>query len=145
MRYIKLAALVFVAVLSTAAMTQAQQMKSMKNMGDMHKMRMAMATTGKTTTLRGEVVDLACYLTKGLHGKSHEECATKCIRSGLPVGILSNGQVYVAITATHEPANSLLLPYAAKQVEVTGVVARRGGVDIVAVDKVEPVKGKWKK
>lgn len=144
MRYMKLAALVFMAVLSTAAMTQAQAMKAMKG-NSMHGMQMAMATTGKTTTIKGEVVDLACYLTKGLHGESHAECATKCIRSGLPVGILSNGRIYVAITANHKPANSLLVPYAAKQVEVTGVVARKGGVDIVAVDKVEPVKGSWKK
>lgn len=137
MKYLKIAALVFTAVLSTAAMTQAQQMKSMKGM---HNMRMAMATTGKTTTLKGEVVDLSCYLTKGLHGMSHAECAAKCIRSGLPVGILSNGRVYIAMTANHEPANSLLEPYAAKEVEVTGIVARRGGVDMVAVSKVVPLK-----
>lgn len=137
MKHIKIAALIFFAVLSTAAMTQAQQMKSMKGMSGMH---MDMATTGKTTTLKGEVVDLGCYLTKGLHGKSHAECATKCIRSGLPVGILSNGRVYIAMTANREPANSLLEPYAAREVEVTGIVARRGGVDMVAVSKVVPLK-----
>ena len=135
MRYIKLAAFVFTAIVATAVLAQAQDMKGMHDM--------KMTAKAKVTTIQGEVVDLACYLTKGQHGASHEECAKMCINSGLPVGILSkDGHVYLAITANHKAANSLLEPYAAKQVKVTGTVDRRGGVDIVAVDKVEPLASK---
>ena len=113
----------------------------MKGMKGMHAMNMSMHA--KTTTIQGEVVDLACYLTKGEHGAKHEECATMCINNGLPVGILSKeGHVYLAITANHKPANSLLEPYTAKEVKVTGTVDRRSGMDIVAVDKVEPLNSK---
>ncbi len=141
MRYIKIAAFVFTAILATAAMTQAQDMKGMKGMGDMH--GMSMTSKAKTTTIQGEVVDLACYLTKGQHGASHEECAKMCINSGLPVGILSkDGKVYLAITAKHKEANDLLVQYAAKEVKVTGTVDRRNGMNIVAVDKVEPLASK---
>ncbi len=141
MKYIKIAAFVFMAVFATAATTHAQAMKSMKGMKGMS--GMSMSSKVKTTTIKGEVVDLACYLSKGLHGKSHEQCARACIRGGLPVGILTkSGEVYLAIGANHKPANSMLLPYAAKQVDVTGNVERRGGVDIVAVSSVKPVSAK---
>ncbi len=141
MRYIKLAAFVFTAIVATAVLAQAQDMKGMKGMSGMHDMQTT--AKAKVTTIQGEVVDLACYLTKGQHGASHEECAKMCISSGLPVGILDkDGHVYLAITANHKSANSLLEPYAAKQVKVTGTVDRRGGVDIVAVDKVEPLASK---
>ncbi len=144
MRKIRIATFVLAAILATSAMTQAQDMKDMKGMkgmGDMH--GMSMTSKAKMTTIQGEVVDLACYLTKGEHGKSHEECAKMCINSGLPVGILSkDGRVYLAITANHKSANSLLVPYAAKEVKVTGTVDKRGGMDIVAVDRVEPLASK---
>lgn len=141
MKYIKLTAFVFVAVLATAAMTRAQDMKNMKGMKDMS--GMSMSSNAKATTIQGEVVDLACYLTKGAHGEGHAECAQACIKGGLPVGILTkSGEVYLAIGANHKPANSLLLPYAAKQVEVTGTVDRRGGVEVVAVSSVKPVSDK---
>ncbi len=145
MRYIKLAAFVFMAVLSTAAMTQAQEMKAMKgknSMSGMHGMQMAMSSKGKTTTVEGQVVGLACYLTEGNHGAKYAECQTKCVESGLPVGILSHGRVYLAITANHKPANSLLVPYMEKNVRITGVVNMRAGMNIVAVDKVEPLASK---
>jgi hypothetical protein len=142
MRYIKLAALVFMAVLSTTAMTQAQDMKAMKGTSGMHGMQMAMATKGKTTIMDGQVVGLACYLTKGNHGEKYAECQTSCVKSGLPVGILSHGKVYLAITANHQAANSLLLPYMEKQVKITGVVEGRAGMKVVAIDKVEPLASK---
>ncbi len=138
MRKIKIAAFVIAAVFAGATMTYAQQMKDMKGMHGMN-----MSQHAKMTTIKGEVVDLACYLTKGEHGAKHEECAQMCINSGLPVGILDkDGHVYLAITANHKPANSLLVQYAAKEVEVTGTVDKRGGMDVVAVDKIEPLNSK---
>jgi len=141
MRYRKIApwymmiAFVFTAVLAMAAMSIAQDMSNMK---DMHNMKMD--KSAKTTTVQGEVIDMACYMTKGEHGSDHADCATACINSGLPVGVLDkSGHVYLCMTATHKPANSLLVQYAAKEVKVTGIVYKKGGMDMFAVDKVEPV------
>ncbi len=142
MRYMKLAAFVIMAVLSTAAMTQAQQMHAMKGS---HSMHMAMSMRGKTTMLEGQVVGLSCYLSKGAHGESAKACQTACVKSGLPVGIVSHGHVYLAVTSMNKPANSLLLPYMEQEVHVTGVIHTRDGMSIVQVAKVEPAKGKWKK
>ena len=127
----KIAVFMFVAVLSTAALSQAQDMKGMS---------MSKNKSDKSTTIQGEVIDMACYMTKGERGASHAECAQMCINNGLPVGILDKaGHVYLCMTSNHKPANSLLVQYAAKQVKVTGTVYKKGGMDLLAVDKVEPL------
>ncbi len=141
-RYMKIVAFAIMAVVSTAAMSQAQGMGSMKGSHGMH---MAMSMKSMNTTLEGQVVGLSCYLAKGTHGESAKACQTACVRSGLPVGILSHGHVYLAVTSTNKSANSLLLPYMEQEVKVTGVVNSRSGLSIVRVAKVWPVKGKWKK
>lgn len=143
MRYMKLMAFVFMAVISTAAMTQAQQMHAMKGMHGMH---MMMSNKAKTTTFEGQVVGLNCYLSMGTHGASAKACQTACVKNGDPVGILTkSGRVYLATIGRAKPANSLLLPYMEQEVEVTGVVHGRNGMWLVNVDKVEPAKGQWKK
>ncbi len=140
MRYIKLVAFVFMAVLSTAAMTQAQGMHTMKKSHGTHTM---MSMTGKTTTLEGQVIGVNCYLSTGAHGASAEACQTACVKNGLPVGILTrSGRVYLATMGVGKSANSLLLPYMEKEVRLTGWVHMKGGMHLVVVKNVEPVKGK---
>jgi len=134
MRYIKIAAFVFAAVLATATLSRAQDMKDMKGMS------MSNDKGEKSTTIQGEVIDMACYMTKGERGAAHAECAQACINSGLPVGLLDkSGHVYLCMTSTHKSANSMLVQYAAKQVKVTGTVYKKGGMDLLAVNKVEPL------
>lgn len=41
-------------------------------------------------TVQGEIVDLACYLSKGSHGASHRVCAQKCAERGIPIGVLTD-------------------------------------------------------
>ena len=128
---------VFTAILATAVSSHAQDMNNMK---DMHSTDTKMDKSTKAMTIQGEVIDMACYMTKGEHGASHADCAEMCINDGLPVGILDkSGHVYLCMTANQKPANSLLGKYAAKQVKVTGTVYQKGGMDMLAVDKVEPL------
>lgn len=139
MRYMKMAMFVFAAILATATLSQAQDMKDMKGMS------MSKNKSEKSTTIQGEVIDMACYMTKGQHGAAHADCAQMCINNGLPVGLLEkNGHVLLCMTANHKPANSLLVQYAAKEVKVTGTVYKKGGMDMLAVDKVEPLNGDTK-
>lgn len=91
---------------------------------------------GAAQTVRGEVVDLACYLGEGAMGPGHRECAEKCIASGLPVGIKTADGLYVAMGSEHGPANETLAPLAAKQVIAEGVVSERDGVHLIAIKKV---------
>ena len=93
---------------------------------------------GKSATITGEVVDLACYLGDGDRGPKHQQCAQKCIESGLPVGIKTADALYLVIGGEHGPANKDLAPLAAKTVTAEGTVSERDGVHLIAVKKVAP-------
>lgn len=53
----------------------------------------------KHVTIKGEIVDLACYLGEGEKGASHKQCAIKCAKKGIPIGILDakSGNVYLIV------------------------------------------------
>ena len=47
-------------------------------------------------TLTGEILDLACYISKGAKGPAHKRCAQTCAEHGMPLGLLTeDGKVYV--------------------------------------------------
>ena len=95
---------------------------------------------GKPAVITGEVVDLACYLGDGDRGPKHQQCAQKCIESGLPVGIKTAKALYLVIGSEHGPANKDLAPLAAKTVIAEGTVSERDGIHLIAIKKVT-VKG----
>ncbi len=89
-------------------------------------------------TVKGEVVDLACYLDHGASGPKHAECAKKCINSGLPVGIKSSdGKTYLVI-GDHKPINKELAENASKTITVKGKLAVRDGINML--ENIEIVK-----
>lgn len=88
-------------------------------------------------TLTGEVVDLMCYLDHGAVGEKHRECATTCIQSGGPVGLLVGDKVYLVI-GDHKPINDKLSPLAAQTVTLKGKVVERSGMWMI--ENVEIVK-----
>ena len=90
----------------------------------------AQPTQGQTT-VKGEVLDMACYLDHGACGDKHAACATKCISSGLPVGLkTADGQVYLLI-GQHKPVNDKLADSAGKIISVRGKVASRDGINLL--------------
>ena len=95
-----------------------------------------MEAEGKPAKITGEVVDLACYLGDGDRGPKHQQCAQKCIESGLPVGIKTADALYLVIGSEHGPANKDLAPLAAKTVTAEGTVSERDGIHLFAVKKI---------
>ncbi|MGI8967177.1 MAG: hypothetical protein ACR2H1_13970 [Limisphaerales bacterium] len=92
---------------------------------------------GKEQTIKGEVVDLMCYLDHGAKGDGHKECATKCIKGGGPVGILGeNDQLYL-IVGDHKPMNDKLAAHAAEMVTVKGKVVERNGMKLIENAELE--------
>lgn len=88
-------------------------------------------TSGHEETIKGEVIDLACYVDHGAAGDKHADCAKKCIESGLPVGLkAANGKTYFIIGA-HQPMNQELAGYAAKTIAVKGKVTARDGINLI--------------
>lgn len=89
----------------------------------------------EAVTVSGEVVDLACYLSKGSKGKRHKQCAILCAKKGLPIGVLTDaGDVYLLIEDHDDPA-----PYeaakelAGERATVSGKKFSKGGVQSVLV------------
>ena len=84
-----------------------------------------------TQTIKGEVVDLMCYLDHGAKGEKHQGCAKKCIESGGPVGLLTaDNQLYLVI-GDHQPMNKELAAKAAQTVTLKGKVVERNGMKMI--------------
>ena len=86
-------------------------------------------------SLSGEVVDLACYLSKGSKGKRHKQCAELCAKKGMPLGVLTDsGDVYLLLEDHDDPG-----PYetvkglAGERATVSGKKFVKGGVQSVLV------------
>jgi hypothetical protein len=87
---------------------------------------------GGLVTVKGEVLDMGCYLDHGAKGEKHAACAKTCIESGLPVGIKGNdGKTYLLI-GDHKPLNKELAEYAGKTITVKGKHVERDGIHMIA-------------
>lgn len=88
-------------------------------------------TSGEMVTVKGEVLDMACYLDHNATGAKHADCAKTCIQSGLPVGIKGgDGKTYLLI-GEHKPMNKQLAEYAAKTITVKGKLSSRDGINLI--------------
>ena len=86
---------------------------------------------GATQTIKGEVVDLMCYLDHGAKGEKHKGCAKKCIESGGPVGLLTADDQLYLIIGDHQPINKELADKAAQTVTLKGKVVERNGMKMI--------------
>ena len=91
-----------------------------------------------TQTVKGEVVDLWCYMDHGARGPKHKACAVACAKMGNPIGIVdSEGNVYVAVgSELHQPDRERLIEKMAQEVTVTGRVVSRGGLRMIYVKSI---------
>lgn len=94
---------------------------------------------GPTVTVKGEVVDLWCYLEGGNHGPAHKECGTACAKAGNPIGIVdAKGNVYVAVgIEDHQPGQAVLLDKMSQNVTATGTLVKKGGTQVLYVKSVQ--------
>src|SRR5881394_1663311 len=96
------------------------------------------ADAAASKEVTGEVVDMMCYVDHNAVGEKHgQSCGAKCIRSGGPVGILSEGKGYLVV-GEHKPINDQLADLCGKNVTVKGKLAERGGVAMI--ENAEVVK-----
>jgi hypothetical protein len=103
----------------------------------------AAETTPKESAVKGYVLDSACAFTKGLKKPISAECATACAKAGSPLVILTpSGAIYwpIADSTPSSSQNDKLLPFAGKNVSVSGKVFERGGSKAIAISKIEPVR-----
>jgi hypothetical protein len=89
-------------------------------------------------SVRGEIVDLACYIGHGAKGADHQQCAAKCAEMGQPLGLLaSDGKLYILV-ADHQDSAGFLKArkLAGEQVEMTGTPAEKNGIAALTVHDV---------
>jgi hypothetical protein len=94
---------------------------------------------GETVTVKGEVVDLWCYLEGGDYGPEHKKCGTACAKAGNPIGLVTEkGDVYVMMgLKDHQPGKDVLIEKMADTVSVTGTLVKQGGVQAIYVSSVK--------
>ena len=92
-------------------------------------------------TVKGELVDMACYMAHEGKGTKHADCAKMCVLEGAPVGLVtSDGKTYLLIE-DHSSAKAKKLFAQAKKmiaetVTVKGDMYERGGVQAIVVESV---------
>ena len=85
----------------------------------------------KPVTIQGELIDTACFVTSDgdAKGKEHAACATKCMASGVPAGIVPDGKK--ATDMMYLLTNPVpLAPYAGQVIKIEGTAH----ADMHAVD-----------
>ena len=103
----------------------------------------AAETTRKEVAVKGYVLDSACAFTKGLKKPISAECATACAKAGSPLVILTpSATIYwpIADSTPSSSQNDKLLPFAGKNVSVSGKVFERGRSKAIVISKIEPVQ-----
>ena len=90
-------------------------------------------------TIKGEVVDIACAISKKDAGKGagHATCAMVCAKKGQPIGILTADAVYTVTGDYTANTNAKLLDFVAKTVIVTGAVTEKDGVKSINVKSIK--------
>ena len=87
--------------------------------------------TAASKEVTGEIVDMMCYVDHNAVGEKHgQSCGSKCIESGGPVGIVSDGKAYLVV-GEHKPMNGELAQYCGKNITIKGKVAERGGMAMI--------------
>ena len=94
----------------------------------------------KEVTVKGEVVDVACYVMGGTKGEDHKACAEACAKAGGSLGILTaDGKLYISLLPDdHKKGpNAILMDHVAHSVEATGYVRTSGGVQGIMIKSVK--------
>ena len=86
-------------------------------------------------TWEGEVVDLSCYVASGAKGAGHAECAKSCVKSGQPMGLLTDDGTLVLLAkdSGDDAPYEALKDLAGEKAEVKGTLSERNGMKMVVV------------
>ena len=94
----------------------------------------------KEVTLKGEIVDMHCYISRhnGGQGAEHAGCANSCISRGVTPGFVSeDGKLYVLLNEKMIAVKDKIAGLAGQTVRITGFVIERDGVRAIELLRVE--------
>jgi len=91
--------------------------------------------------VRGEIVDSKCFLGVMVPGagKTHKECASLCLRGGIPPALYVHDQsghssLLLLTGTTGEPIGAQALQVVGEAIDVTGTIERQGGWLVLRTD-----------
>ena len=94
---------------------------------------------GTPITLTASVVDLSCNTVYGAAGPDHRMCSQVCFDNGIPLALLGeDGTLYVPVTMAmgSECGDKDLRGHAEHQINVTGKVISRGGMNTILIESI---------
>lgn len=93
----------------------------------------------KEVTMTGEVLDMYCFMAHPADGQGpeHAKCAKTCINKGLPIGFMSDGEVYLITGKDHESAADMVAEYAGTQSTITGTVIKHHGMKAIEIASIK--------
>ena len=93
-------------------------------------------------TWAGEVVDMGCYIEKGLKGSDHAGCAKSCIKKGMPMGVLTKDGTLLLLTFNHDDGApyEALKDLAGENAEVSGTLSEKDGIKMIVVSGFKAAK-----
>ncbi len=103
---------------------------------------MAAPALAKEETIKGELVDQACYMKDHKNmGEAHKECAITCAKKGQPVALVTaDGKVYQVTGDLAADNNAKLVPHMSHTVELTGDVSEKDGKMMIAATSLKMAK-----
>jgi type 1 fimbria pilin len=97
---------------------------------------------GNEATIKGEVVDTACFLFMGKRGEAHKQCAEACLKAGQDLGIYDEASDTVYFLAGEKPGvnpNDPVKNYVAQNVEVKGMTVQKAKAHGIVIKSVKPL------
>jgi len=97
---------------------------------------LVVTSAAQAATVSGELIDTFCFAHARIAGKDHAACALRCIRAGVPAGVLetTTHRVYVLLPATDAtPLPPALLAQAGHRVTIDGDVLTTNGATFLTV------------
>ena len=94
-----------------------------------------------SVTVRGEILDMACFVAHEAKGPDHAACAKRCVKGGQPMGILAeDGTVYL-LFARHDDASAFeqTKEHAGEKVEISGLAKAQAGIKGIEVHGVKKI------
>lgn len=92
----------------------------------------------ETVAIKGEVIDLHCYLTRGAHGEEHAGCSNACLARDVPAGFLADdGTLYVLVNEKPFSVKDKVAGKAGKKSTAHGKVIERNGVKALQIASID--------
>jgi hypothetical protein len=89
-------------------------------------------------TIKGEIVDTHCYLSRGAKGEEHAGCGNACIARDVPAGLLTaDGTLYLLLNEKSSSVKDKVAGKVGKMVTAHGKIVERNGLKAFQLTSIE--------